>query len=123
MNPPGAPKSSMESMTYPTQNWNEHTTPANSQDQEAEVIGVRLSHLHIEEQTESDLSELKSVKTNDSIKTLVVIAYSLVKRVSEGLAYSSESRSDIVIELLNIVSRGIPRVPSRDTILRVAMWT
>ena len=92
-----------------------------TQDQEAEVIGVRLSHLHIEEQTESDLSELKSVKTNDSIKTLVVIAYSLVKRVSEGLAYSSESRSDIVIELLNIVSRGIPRVPSRDTIYRVAM--
>ena len=42
------------------------------------------------------MSELKSVKTNDSIKTLVVIAYSLVKRVSEGLAYSSESRSDIV---------------------------
>lgn len=67
------------------------------------------------------MSELKSVKTNDSIKTLVVIAYSLVKRVSEGLAYSSESRSDIVIELLNIVSRGIPRVPSRDTIYRVAM--
>jgi len=67
------------------------------------------------------LSELKSVKTNDSIKTLVVTAYSPVKRVSEGLAYSSESRSDIVIELLNIVSRGIPQVPSRDTILRVAM--
>lgn len=67
------------------------------------------------------MSELKSVKTNDSIKTLVVTAYSLVKRVVRGLAYSSESRSDIVIELLNIVSRGIPQVPSRDTILRVAM--
>ena len=59
--------------------------------QEAEVIGVRLPHLHIEDQTESDLSELKSVKTNDRIKTDVVN-----KRVSEGLAYSSESRSDIV---------------------------
>ena len=67
------------------------------------------------------MSELKSVKTNDSIKTLVVIAYSLVKRVVRGLAYSSESRSDIVKLLLNIVSRGIPQVPSRDTILRVAM--
>ena len=62
--------------------------------QEAEVIGVRLSHLHIEDQTESDLSELKSVKTKDIIKTIVVN-----KRVSEGLAYSSESRSDIVISL------------------------
>ena len=67
--------------------------------QEAEVIGVRLPQSTIEDQTESDLSELKSVKTNDSIKTLVVIAYSLVKRVSEGLAYSSESRSDIVNQL------------------------
>ena len=37
------------------------------------------------------MSELKSVKTNEVIKTIVVI-----KRVSEGLAYSSESRSDIV---------------------------
>ena len=45
------------------------------------------------------MSELKSVKTNEPIKTVVVIAYSLVKRVSEGLAYSSESRSDIVISL------------------------
>ena len=62
--------------------------------QEAEVIGVRLPHLHIEDQTESDLSELKSVKTKDHIKTVVVN-----KRVSEGLAYSSESRSDIVISL------------------------
>ena len=67
------------------------------------------------------MSELKSVKTNDSIKTLVVIAYNLVKRVVRGLAYSSESRSDIVKLLLNIVSRGIPQVPSRDTIYRVAM--
>ena len=66
-------------------------TPDHILDQEAEVIGVRLSHLHIEDQTESDLSELKSVKTNEVIKTIVVI-----KRVSEGLAYSSESRSDIV---------------------------
>ena len=40
------------------------------------------------------MSELKSVKTNEVIKTIVVI-----KRVSEGLAYSSESRSDIVISL------------------------
>ena len=39
------------------------------------------------------MSELKSVKTKDIIKTVVV------KRVSEGLAYSSESRSDIVIAL------------------------
>ena len=62
--------------------------------QEAEVIGVRLPQSTIEDQTESDLSELKSVKTNDHIKTDVVN-----KRVSEGLAYSSESRSDIVIAL------------------------
>ena len=62
--------------------------------QEAEVIGVRLPQYKIEDQTESDLSELKSVKTKDIIKTIVVI-----KRVSEGLAYSSESRSDIVISL------------------------
>ena len=62
--------------------------------QEAEVIGVRLPQYKIEDQTESDLSELKSVKTNDIIKILVV-----KKRVSEGLAYSSESRSDIVIAL------------------------
>ena len=61
--------------------------------QEAEVIGVRLPQYKIEDQTESDLSELKSVKTKDIIKTVVV------KRVSEGLAYSSESRSDIVIAL------------------------
>ncbi len=61
--------------------------------QEAEVIGVRLPQSNIEDQTESDLSELKSVKTNDHIKTVVV------KRVSEGLAYSSESPSDIVIAL------------------------
>ena len=54
------------------------------------------------------MSELKSVKTNEPIKTVVVIAYSLVKRVSEGLAYSSESRSDIVRGLYDIVSRGIP---------------
>ena len=54
------------------------------------------------------MSELKSVKTNELIKTIVVIAYSLVKRVSEGLAYSSESRSDIVRGLYDIVSRGIP---------------
>ena len=40
------------------------------------------------------MSELKSVKTKDIIKTIVV-----KKRVSEGLAYSSESRSDIVIAL------------------------
>ena len=40
------------------------------------------------------MSELKSVKTKEVIKILVVI-----KRVSEGLAYSSESRSDIVIAL------------------------
>ena len=40
------------------------------------------------------MSELKSVKTNDRIKTIVVN-----QRVSEGLAYSSESRSDIVISL------------------------
>ena len=45
------------------------------------------------------MSELKSVKTNDIIKTVVVNTYSLVKRVSEGLAYSSKSRSDIVISL------------------------
>ena len=62
--------------------------------QEAEVIGVRLPQSNIEDQTESDLSELKSVKTKDIIKILVVN-----KRVSEGLAYSSESRSDIVISL------------------------
>ncbi len=62
--------------------------------QEAEVIGVRLPQYKIEDQTESDLSELKSVKTKDHIKTVVVN-----KRVSEGLAYSSESRSDIVIAL------------------------
>ena len=62
--------------------------------QEAEVIGVRLPQYKIEDQTESDLSELKSVKTKDRIKTVVVN-----KRVSEGLAYSSESRSDIVIAL------------------------
>ena len=67
--------------------------------QEAEVIGVRLPQSNIEDQTESDLSELKSVKTKDVIKTIVVIAYSLVKRVSEGPAYSRESRSDIVISL------------------------
>ena len=67
--------------------------------QEAEVIGVRLPQSNIEDQTESDLSELKSVKTKDIIKTPVVNTYSLVKRVSEGLAYSSESRSDIVISL------------------------
>ena len=74
-------------------------TPDHILDQEAEVIGVRLPQSNIEDQTESDLSELKSVKTNELIKTIVVIAYSLVKRVSEGLAYSSESRSDIVISL------------------------
>ena len=62
--------------------------------QEAEVRGVRLPQSNIEDQTESDLSELKSVKTKDIIKTRVV-----KKRVSEGLAYSSESRSDIVIAL------------------------
>ena len=62
--------------------------------QEAEVIGVRLPQSNIEDQTESDLSELKSVKTKDIIKTIVVN-----KRVSEGPAYSSESRSDIVISL------------------------
>ena len=62
--------------------------------QEAEVIGVRLPQSNREDQTESDLSELKSVKTKDIIKTRVV-----KKRVSEGLAYSSESRSDIVIAL------------------------
>ena len=62
--------------------------------QEAEVIGVRLPQSNIEDQTESDLSELKSVKTKDHIKTVVVN-----KRVSEGPAYSSESRSDIVIAL------------------------
>ena len=62
--------------------------------QEAEVIGVRLPQSTIEDQTESDLSKLKSVKTKDIIKTRVVN-----KRVSEGLAYSSESRSDQVISL------------------------
>ena len=62
--------------------------------QEAKVIGVHLPQSNIEDQTESDLSELKSVKTNEAIKILVVI-----KRVSEGPAYSSESRSDIVIPL------------------------
>ena len=45
------------------------------------------------------MSELKSVKTNDSIKTAVVKPHSLVKRVVRGLAYSSEHRSDIVIGL------------------------
>ena len=69
-------------------------TPDHILDQEAEVIGVRLPPSNIEDQTESDLSELKSVKTKDIIKTIVV-----KKRVSEGLAYSSESRSDIVIAL------------------------
>ena len=78
-------------------------TPDHILDQEAEVIGVRLPQSNIEDQTESDLSELKSVKTKDIIKILVVN-----KRVSEGLAYSSESRSDIVRGLYDIVSRGIP---------------
>ena len=52
--------------------------------QEAEVIGVRLPQLNIEDQTESDLSEVKSVKTNELIKTVVVNSYSLVKRVVRG---------------------------------------
>ena len=52
--------------------------------QEAEVIGVRLPQLNIEDQTESDLSELKSVKTNELIKTVVVNTHSLVKRVVRG---------------------------------------
>ena len=54
--------------------------------QEAEVIGVRLPHTHIEDQTESDLSEVKSVKTNELIKTVVVKHLSLVKRVVRGLS-------------------------------------
>ena len=52
--------------------------------QEAEVIGVRLPQLNIEDQTESDLSEVKSVKTNEHIKTIVVNTHSLVKRVVRG---------------------------------------
>ena len=52
--------------------------------QEAEVIGVRLPQFNIEDQTESDLSEVKSVKTNELIKTVVVNSYSLVKRVVRG---------------------------------------
>ena len=52
--------------------------------QEAEVIGVRLPQLNIEDQTESDLSEVKSVKTNELIKTVVVKHPSLVKRVVRG---------------------------------------
>ena len=52
--------------------------------QEAEVIGVRLPHSLIEDQTESDLSEVKSVKTNELIKTVVVKHPSLVKRVVRG---------------------------------------
>jgi hypothetical protein len=52
--------------------------------QEAEVIGVRLPQFIIEDQTESDLSEVKSVKTNEHIKTIVVNTHSLVKRVVRG---------------------------------------
>ena len=52
--------------------------------QEAEVIGVRLPQFNIEDQTESDLSEVKSVKTNELIKTIVVNTHSLVKRVVRG---------------------------------------
>ena len=52
--------------------------------QEAEVIGVRLPQFNIEDQTESDLSEVKSVKTNEHIKTIVVNTHSLVKRVVRG---------------------------------------
>ena len=54
--------------------------------QEAEVIGVRLPQFNIEDQTESDLSEVKSVKTNELIKTVVVKHPSLVKRVVRGLS-------------------------------------
>ena len=52
--------------------------------QEAEVIGVPVPQLNIEDQTESDLSEVKSVKTNELIKTVVVKHPSLVKRVVRG---------------------------------------
>ena len=61
-------------------------TPDHIVNQEAEVIGVRLPQLNIEDQTESDLSEVKSVKTNELIKTVVVNSYSLVKRVVRGLS-------------------------------------
>ena len=52
--------------------------------QEAEGIGARLPQFNIEDQTESDLSEVKSVKTNELIKTVAVNSYSLVKRVVRG---------------------------------------
>ena len=59
-------------------------TPDHIVNQEAEVIGVRPPQLNIEDQTESDLSEVKSVKTNELIKTVVVNTHSLVKRVVRG---------------------------------------
>ena len=59
-------------------------TPDHIVNQEAEVIGVRLPQFNIEDQTESDLSEVKSVKTNELIKTVVVKHPSLVKRVVRG---------------------------------------